>query len=424
MDSVKIIFAEQEVYVKYEQLIKIKQTGLRLSERCYFVMFVILTSYFILSFVPIDIIWKDLGKGIPIVESLVKYILLEPYMVLLVIAVLRFACSETYHWAEIAAAVVIFLLTRYAVMQNRYTEVLIMILLMLGAKDISFKKIVKVYFLTALVIVAGVFLLSQVGIIENYVYRQNGRNIRMAFGFTYPTRFAAHLLFLFFWYWYLRGKKLRYAEAVFPAAAGAFVLAFCEARLSAASLVGLSLVMLWQVFQYHKEQIKGRAYHMNTWIAGILSLSIPIASVAITALTMLYHSDSPIFKALNSLLSSRLYLSQKAMDLYGFRIWGQWIRLAGNGEYLVSNPKYFYIDGAFLQFAVQYGIVMLLLIVGLFWYVGIRAQKEEKWILLWIMAFIALHGMFEPHTLRIGYCPLIYGVFAKMEEGETKHEES
>lgn len=409
-----------KVSMNQEPFLKIKQKGLWLSEYLYLIMLSVLTAYYVLNFVCIDVVWSDLGTGIPVAEFLVKNILLEPYAVLFIIAVMRFICSEKYDWKQIVTAGIILYATQYAVGQNRYDEVLVMILLMLGAKGIPFRKIVKTYFTIALVIVAGVFLLSLSGVIENLIYTQSGRSFRMAFGFSYPTRFAAHIFFLLLWYWYLRDNKLTYKGAVLPVVAGIFVWIFCEARLSAMALAGMSLVMVYQIFQCHKERRQQTDYHMNSYLSGALSLSIPIATILITGLTMAYTSDSILFQKMNSILSGRLSLSKKAMDIYGFELWGQWIRLSGNGGYLVNNSKYFYIDSALLQFSIQYGIILLLILMVLFWYVGIRAEKGKKWVLLWIIAFVAFHGLFEPHTLRVGYCPLIFGVFAEFSDKKER----
>ncbi len=81
------------------------------------------------------------------------------------------------------------------------------------------------------------------------------------------------------------------------------------------------------------------------------------------------------------------------------------------------NRVYFYIDSAFLQFAIQYGVIMMSVILLLFWRVGILARKQKQWILLWVMAFIAVHGIAEPHVLRVAYNPMIFAAFAVMEGG-------
>lgn len=396
---------------------EIRSKILYYSEKFYLIMLVILTSYFVLSYVYVDIVWENIGKGVPILQDIVKYFLLEPYLILFVISAVRFACIEKIRWQEVLVGILVCGLSGYAVEQNRYTEILIMILLMAGAKGIPFRKIVKAHFLTVLIIVGAVFLLSQIGVIENLVYTLEGRGTRMAFGFTYPTRFAAHIFYLFLWYWYLRGEKLTYVESVFPMAAGLFVWIFCEARLSAVALLLLGVVMALHIYIYKGNLQKTGEYYMNGWIAQFLSLSVPIASLVITLMTMCYNSGSPLMRMLNSALSGRLSLSKKAMDMYGFEIWGQWIRLAGNGYHLEGNSKYFYIDSSFLQFSIQYGIVMLIMLLLLFWYVGFKAQKKQDWILLWIIGFVALHGMLEPHVLRVAYCPLICYVFVEVSDG-------
>ena len=114
---------------------------------------------------------------------------------------------------------------------------------------------------------------SQIGWIENLVYRPPGRNLRMAFGFTYPTRFAAHIYYLILWYWYLRDEKFTYVETVIPVCAGIFLWIFCEARLSSISLVLLALAMAYSIFQRKKALKLQAEYRMHPYVAQLLSIS-------------------------------------------------------------------------------------------------------------------------------------------------------
>lgn len=54
-------------------------------------------------------------------------------------------------------------------------------------------------------------ILSQTGLVENLIYDQHGR-IREAFGFVYPTDFAAQIFFLFAAWACLRELRITYLE--------------------------------------------------------------------------------------------------------------------------------------------------------------------------------------------------------------------
>lgn len=404
-----------------DKLYKFKSDIGRISEGMYFFMFILLTIYTILTMVCLDIVWENIGEAVPAVHFLIMKFIIEPEQMLLILVVIRHVFSENYNWKELLAAAVIYMCASHAVKINGYKETLTVVLLMLGARGISLKKIIKVYFMAAAAVVFGVVAASQIGLIENLVYRQSGRNLRMAFGFTYPTRFAAHIFYLILWYWYLRDEKLTYRETLIPVCAGVFLWFFCEARLSSISLMILSFVMIYNIFQ-RKKALKDRVeYEMNPYFAQLLAASVVFLTSLILLLSALYSPDRQILKMLNGVLSSRLYLGKKAIDIFGFQIWGRWIRLAGNGGYLTRNSRYFYIDSAFLRFGIQYGLVMMSIFLVLFNQIGTQAKKHKKWVLLWIMLFAGIHGMFEPHIINIAYSPLIFAAFADIQKESAGH---
>lgn len=400
----------------HDRWCKIKSDINRVSEGVYFFMFVLLTLYSILTMVCLDVVWENVGETIPAVYFLVMKFILEPQQVLLILVVVRYVFSETYNWKELLAALLIYMCASHAVKINHFADVLTVALLMLGAKGISFKKIIKVYFTVAVTVVFLVFIASQIGLIENLVYRPPGRNLRMAFGFTYPTRFAAHIYYLVLWYWYLRDEKLTYRESLIPVGAGVFLWAFCEARLSSISLMVIALAMTYSISRRKKALKNQMKYRMNPHLAHSLSVSVVCLAFLILLLTVFYSPDRPVLEWLNDVISNRLYLGKKAMDIFGFQTWGTWIRLAGNGGHLTTNSRYFYIDSAFLQFGIQYGLVMMTIFLALFNWIGRQAGKQKKWVVLWILFFAGIHGMFEPHIISISYSPLIFAAFADLQK--------
>ena len=395
---------------------KIRTEISRVSEGVYFFMFILLTLYSILTMVCLDVTWENIGEAVPAVHFLIMKFVIEPQQVLLVLVVIRYAFSENYNWKELLAAVVIYMCASHAVKVNHFADILTITLFMLGARGISFKKIIKVYVMVAATVVFCVVAASQIGWIENLVYRPPGRSLRMAFGFTYPTRFAAHIYYLVLWYWYLRDEKLAYRETLIPVFAGIFLWIFCEARLSSISLVLLALTMAYSIFQQKKVLKLQAEYRMHPYVAQLLAISAVCLAFLILLLTFIYSPDRPILEWLNDVISNRLYLGKKAMDIFGFQIWGTWIRLAGNGGYLTGNSRYFYIDSVFLQFGIQYGLVMMTILLALFNWIGTKAKKQKKWVLLWILLFAGIHGMFEPHMISISYSPLIFAAFADLQK--------
>ena len=68
-------------------------------------------------------------------------------------------------------------------------------LFIIGARKIDYKKILKVYLAIEIPLTLITLMAARLGIIENLVYHR-GEQVRMTFGFVYPTNFVSHLMFI------------------------------------------------------------------------------------------------------------------------------------------------------------------------------------------------------------------------------------
>ena len=84
-------------------------------------------------------------------------------------------------------------------------------LLLVGAKNVSWKRIAYVYLCIAVVIQGVAYYASTTGIIAD-ITLQADRGIRHSLGINYPTDMAAHVLFIMLVYAALREKKLTFVE--------------------------------------------------------------------------------------------------------------------------------------------------------------------------------------------------------------------
>lgn len=73
--------------------------------------------------------------------------------------------------------------------RSRYEVLITLALLIVGAQGVSFRKIIWVYFVVGIIMMAVMITAAEAGMIENLVYHQPGRKQRIAFGSVYPTDF-------------------------------------------------------------------------------------------------------------------------------------------------------------------------------------------------------------------------------------------
>ena len=351
---------------------------------------------------------------------LVSLFLTEPQWILLGILLLRYIFSKRYNWKEYIIALSIGVCAFEIYFQNRESSILVFILLILGAKDMPFRKMMQLYFGICTFLLVFTVAASQMGFVENHVWDTASRNIRIAFGFGYPTDFASHILFLCICWWYLRGEALSYLEAGITACLGVFVYTFCEARFSTVMLLLLSGIMVCC-------RLKGKnifEYRMSQKCVGLLEMFPLLCAMLIHLVSIFYDRGIHLMEQVDIILSGRLSLAKRAIDIYGFSLWGSDIPMIGNGGRSTVPEKYFYIDSSYLQFSLIYGVVFLGLVLILFWLAGEKIRKKQEWILMWILALAAVHGLFEQHLLELEFFPFLLLIFADLGGKKRKQKEA
>ena len=388
-----------------------REQAAALLESLFLAMFALLVAYTFLKTTSFPIPWTKLIQTDNEKNRLWAKIVLEaPYYLLGWLVVFRYVIQKKYQWIRTVLAVLLLYAGRYLWQTSGYSRVLLFFLLVVGMNGISFRKVIKVYFSVVSTLLLLAVICSLTGLIENYTYVLE-RGTRMSFGIVYPTNFAAYVLFQVLCWWYLRREKLTYLEALITAGLAVFVNLFCAARCSTILLSLTALAMAWNRFRYQRAERKQKEYQMCSGFAALLTLAHPLIAAGIVGLTVYYDSNTVWMSKLNDLFSARLMLGKKAIDVYGMRPWGQWIKLFNNAEGKDAS-FYFYIDSSYVQLAVMYGLILMGLVLLAFLLISYRAWSQKEWIFLWILAITAVHGVMEQHVVELPYCPFILALLA------------
>lgn len=372
-------------------------------EWSYLVLFALFFAYSFLNTTTFEIEWSE-------------YFYTNLRILLFVVILLRAACGKRYQWQEVIVCALAGIVLLVSWKHNGYEELSNILLLLLGAKDISYKKIIKVYFYVAsmlLIVTIGAALTGQ---ITNYIIHQQGRGARIAFGCVYPTDFSAHVFYIILAWCYLRKEKLLYIEIGAIVLSGILVYVFCNARLNTICILLLAGVMLYNKLSYQRAVKKNQGQELNSLISMLMAMSTTICAFFMIAMTMLFTSDSKIMLLFDKLLNNRLRMGKKGIDLYGFSVWGQNIYMIGNGSRTTEPLNYFFIDSSYLYSVLQYGILTLGILLLLFLIVGMKARQEKNWVLLILIALMSLQCVVEHHMTDIAYNPFLWAAFANISE--------
>ena len=224
-----------------------------------------------------------------------------------------------------------------------YADAFVWAILLLGAKNVSFRKILQIYMIINLTVVFLAFTASLLGVIENLQYVRNG-GIRNSFGIIYTTDFAAHILYMMLVYFYLKRGKMNKWDYIGAGIVAALVYYFCDTRLDVTCMFILIIGYVWVENQKKKEllSLKGK-YSSKKWWEKYGIFAMPAAAGIMILLTVLYGKMN-ILNQLNAFISNRLLYGQQGLRQYGIRLFGQYVYMIGNGNTTKYQPDYLFVD--------------------------------------------------------------------------------
>lgn len=327
----------------------------------------------------------------------------------------KFIWHNTYTKKEtIWAGIILFAFIMPAVL-TEYRFLWCVGFLIVAAKDVEFDKILKVYLTLGITIMLAAFVASQCGWIENLqytVWREQQVVYRESFGSVYPTDFAAHIFYLAIAGICMSENRITWGKIVNFVVLGIIVLDKCGARTSAVCLLLIAVLLI--AVKYLKGKIKiDVVYHM-------LNLSTLVLAGLFLSLVHIYDTSKEWIVKLDAMLSSRLAISNKAISLYDYKLFGQNILEVGLGRQEEPRPDYFFLDSSYIRVALLYGVVLLSVVLIVFWLAGQKAIINKRIIIVISIMVIAIHSFMEHHILEIAYNPILCFVFAKCNLIEDK----
>ncbi|MDY4479231.1 MAG: hypothetical protein SPE33_04230 [[Pasteurella] aerogenes] len=278
--------------------------------------------------------------------------------------------------------------------------------LIVSAKNINFKYVLRVYLFLIISLLFLSFLFSTIlEIIPNLQYtrvRDGVDKVRNSFGLSYPTVFAAYLQSIVVAYSYLMDNKKIYNHIFLLCLSMINVyicLEYADARMAAYSIV-------CYIFIYYFSSVffKNIANSRSLIILGMLIY--PLAFAIIFYLSYYYDSTNDKFEIINSLLSGRLKLGHDALINYGITIFGQKIEFIGLGGAVQSMTEdYNYVDSSFLKFLLSYGAVFSIISILVMVYLSYNRFILGDYKFIAIIFIISLNAMIEDRMLDISITP-------------------
>ena len=284
-------------------------------------------------------------------------------------------------------------------------------LLVVGTKGISIRNILCVYFLTSISICLISVIGSSIGLIQNKIIQLSldsmemlgsGNTDRYCYGYGWPTGCAIHISYICLTYFLFKRGALKLFD--FTAFFFAFLFVYIYTQSRQPSVIILFLLMSSVYIKYIN---KGNG--PNNFLMLLLSLSIPLFAVLSIYATLKYDNSNLFWIAANALLTGRLSLGQDAIDTYGFKWFGQEIKMYGAD---VNDFYYNYVDCSYLQSLLIWGTLLTIVLILVYIIISIRALKSKNISLLFAIFYAGLSSVFSQYLFQLYFCPLLLFAFA------------
>jgi hypothetical protein len=289
------------------------------------------------------------------------------------------------------------------------------LLVLFAAFGIDGRQSIKIsYRIQALVL--GIFItLSLGGIVTDHIFEPDSR-MRHGLGFNWATTAPILYLYIILGYIYIKRENTTCIEYLIMECVNIWLYKMTDTRMA---FILSSLFLLFFALE---------GLFRNRWKywrrLGMLYCGVPVLlSFFAFFLHWGYDAENEIWSKLNSLLSNRLYLGKNAIATYGISLFGQKIRWVGfsvRRDTVSGVTGYNYVDCSYIQMMLEYGVIFLAIVVGIYTIAVYRAVKEEDWYLVFALLIVLGFGITEPRLMNFAFNPFPLMAFCRLRQPEIE----
>ena len=263
------------------------------------------------------------------------------------------------------------------------------VLIVVG-KDVKYIDIIKAAFYGIFSCTAFVIIMSLFGIIDDSISSLGFRN-RHSLGFDFPACGANYIFYSILYYIYVRKDKMKWFEILVAFAINLIIFILTDTK--SAFMYGTLALLITLVINYNsKFRIYKRIY---TFIMYLASIVLPLFAVIIT---YLYNENNKIFVRLNGLLTGRLRLGKTALNEYGVKLFGQYVKISIGED---PNLPYNVIDSSYVQYLIILGLVFFIIMIVFFLCFSNQIGEKKDIYLFYIFTILLCHATFDKIILQL-----------------------
>lgn len=260
--------------------------------------------------------------------------------------------------------------------------------LIYSARNVNIKTILKISYGISFLMLIFIVMSSYLGWITYYVADGGGR-VRDYLGFRYSLFAPSIFCNIIFLKIYLEKDNIKWITLVFFIIINYIIYAYTDSRLT----FGLGMIMLILIVII-KISPGVKRILMNKLIIGLYVLS----GILSIFFTIGYNHLSEWQSNANEFLGNRLLLGHRALENYGYGLFGKKLSFVGNGldeNGYYATGTYDYVDNLYIQLLLKLGIIFLIIFIISMTIVMIRIYRLRDVYLYIIFALLALHGIID-----------------------------
>lgn len=286
-------------------------------------------------------------------------------------------------------------------------DVIYYYLFIVGARNIEFDKITKVFVIT----IGGGLLLTvlaaKLGLIMGLtIGRSDSPAIRYALGTVYTTDLAARTFYLQLMYVVLRKFKLTLPEYIAGFAFSIMMYIITDTRVDFILMIATLVLALGYKYVVNILEFLG--------IKVLIGLGL-LATFGMVILTYLYTPNIGILRLLDKVLSTRLQNGHIAFENYNVTVFGQYIFQQGNGGLHKGAFHYFFIDCTFVRILMMFGFVTFVLFMASICYMLKRFMDKQAYALVIALILIVVSSLIDHHMTELSFNIIFLAMFSNIE---------
>lgn len=283
---------------------------------------------------------------------------------------------------------------------TNYTEILNLMILIIGIQNVDFKKIVVTFFCVYGFVMISALCSALAGMTVMYVIDSDIHGIRYGLGNTYPTAFSSGIFYMLLSFVYLF-KKWKFVYTVTWWIAIILTFYYTKGRtdflLSAFVLLGQTILNKNIIMNDYRSSLARSVRFLSHIIFPLFMLVSYFAVI-------LFNAGNSLAIDVNTILNYRIAYISNFLSDYNVGIFGNQIIMTGSGWGTATGEDYNYLDNGYFFSLLMYGAIFTsFIIIGLS-YVSFKSKNLS---INYIFLFIAINAFIEPSFLSYQYNPFL-----------------